>query len=346
MSTLRVTTLNNASNTGTANLTLDASGNATVGNTLVMGSSFKRNRVINGNMAVWQRGTGSSGNLTASPTYVSADRWAAEGVTSSTFIQSTSVPTAIAQYSGKLQRNSGVTNTGNLILSQAFETVNSYDMAGQSATLSFYAKAGANFSASGNTLNFNVFFGQGTDQSVSSMRSNSWTNQTNSGSSVSLTTTWTRYTFVVSVPAGTTQVGMQFYFTATGTAGADDSFYITGVQLEVGSVATPYERQIYSEQLAQCQRYYYKVANYAFGILGFVDVPYRGSISFPVTMRSAPTIDSGATFSVSGGSAGTVGAFNITGATTTVDQIPLKNTAANWTTGNAGAVNAGFNAEL
>jgi hypothetical protein len=85
-----------------------------------------------------------------------------------------------------------------------------------------------------------------------------------------------------------------------GTAGA--TFYVTGVQLEVGSVATPYELQIYSDQLTQCQRYYEKGANdgvapgYAYGAGG---CPYgisgpTGSqgITFPfnVRKRAAPTI--------------------------------------------------------
>ena len=73
--TLRCDTIQNASS-ATANLTLDASGNATVGNTLAMGSSFKRNRIINGNFAIDQRNSGATSNIIASASAVyGIDRW-------------------------------------------------------------------------------------------------------------------------------------------------------------------------------------------------------------------------------------------------------------------------------
>jgi hypothetical protein len=81
------------------------------------------------------------------------------------------------------------------------------------------------------------------------------------------------------------------YFSATGavsvvgTSGA--TFYITGVQLEPGSIATPYERQIYSDQLNQCQRYYQITKGNYFNGSGTaaMSVP----LPFFQTMRAAPT---------------------------------------------------------
>jgi len=86
-----------------------------------------------------------------------------------------------------------------------------------------------------------------------------------------------------------------------GTSGA--TFYITGVQLEVGTKATPYEMQIYSDQLVQCQRYYSKSYNID---VAPGTVTYVGSLAafsptastnrpvipifFPVSMRSTPTL--------------------------------------------------------
>lgn len=310
--TIKCDTLQNTSSS-TANVTLDGSGNATVGNNLTVtgqtipSSSFKRNRIINGNMQVWQRAT--SYTLTNSYIYGCADRWETDmgSTAAATASQSTSVPTTVGQlfqYSLKVQRTAASTSTGNIVVAQAIETVNSYDLAGSSATLSFYAKCGANYSPTSSALNALVFFGQGTDQSISNMRSNSWTGQTNAGGTATLTTSWQRFTFTVSVPVGTTQVGMQVYATPTGTAGADDSFFITGVQLEAGSAATPYERQIYSDQLAQCQRYFEKsvpqgtsitaASQYSWGIPVFstsiASTVTYAQTKFAVTKRINPTV--------------------------------------------------------
>jgi len=78
-----------------------------------------------------------------------------------------------------------------------------------------------------------------------------------------------------------------------GTSGA--TFYITGVQLEVGTVATPFERQIYNAQLAQCQRYFAKVtagATYSGFGNGLFNTTTTGVFlsKLPVTMRSSPTV--------------------------------------------------------
>jgi hypothetical protein len=70
------------------------------------------------------------------------------------------------------------------------------------------------------------------------------------------------------------------------TAGA--TFYLTGVQLEVGSVATPFEREIYSTTLAKCQRYY---QTFQAGWWGYVNSggTYASYVSYPVQMRASPT---------------------------------------------------------
>ena len=81
--TLRCDTIQNASS-ATANLTLDDAGNATVGNTLVMGSSFKRNRIINGDMRINQRATA----VTTTDAY-SVDRWV--------FVKSNDATESVAQ---------------------------------------------------------------------------------------------------------------------------------------------------------------------------------------------------------------------------------------------------------
>jgi len=85
-----------------------------------------------------------------------------------------------------------------------------------------------------------------------------------------------------------------------GTSGA--TFYITGVQLEVGSSATGFEYRVYSTELANCQRYYAKSLK-TWDMCGFGNAPATNIlivISFPVFMRSSPTITLGSATNCTG----------------------------------------------
>ena len=72
------------------------------------------------------------------------------------------------------------------------------------------------------------------------------------------------------------------------------TFELTGVQLEVGSVATDFEHRSFADELALCQRYYYQIVkgdNQAIGIANYwSSTEVRVFIPFPVTMRAAPTL--------------------------------------------------------
>ena len=78
-----------------------------------------------------------------------------------------------------------------------------------------------------------------------------------------------------------------------------NEFYITGVQLEVGSSASEFEHRSFAEELALCQRYYYVAATAAdtnqagLGLCyAHSDTEYRASIDLPVEMRTIPSLDS------------------------------------------------------
>jgi hypothetical protein len=91
--------------------------------------------------------------------------------------------------------------------------------------------------------------------------------------------------------SGSTVVRVSGSANVVGVSGA--TFYITGVQLEVGSVATPFERRPYGTELALCQRYYYKLTSSGNGPFGNgfnnATTTARSNISFPVSMRTTPT---------------------------------------------------------
>jgi hypothetical protein len=78
-----------------------------------------------------------------------------------------------------------------------------------------------------------------------------------------------------------------------GTNGA--TWYLTGVQLEVGTSATPFERRLYNQELAACQRYYIKYGTYATNsIVGYgyanSTTAGLGMTTFPVSMRTIPSL--------------------------------------------------------
>ena len=284
----------NVALTGNATITGNetVSGNVTVSGDLIPSSSFLRNRIINGNMQIWQRGTSAT---LASLGYL-ADRWALGQFVSTQGSQSTSVPAGF-QYSLKVQRPSGATSTTAIVSTQCIESVNCYDLSSQSVTLSFWAKAGANFSAASSTLLVQVYTGTAADQGTS-YPYYSWTGvATPISINQTITTTWTRYTVTGTFGAGVLEAMALFTYTPVGTAGADDAFYITGVQLEVGSNATPFERRQYGQELLLCQRYFQisaqgyptgtSTGSYS-GVAG--STGYISGFNFPTVMRAVPTI--------------------------------------------------------
>ena len=88
---------------------------------------------------------------------------------------------------------------------------------------------------------------------------------------------------------------MQFKQPSTDAGTSAWTLDITGVQLEVGPLATPFEHRSFGEELALCQRYFYRAADGTANNLGlgvnYTSSTMHGVVYFPVTMRATPTLD-------------------------------------------------------
>jgi len=280
-----------------------------------------KNACINGGMDIWQRGT-SFTNVNG----YAVDRWYVNrngAVTGCTASQSTDVPDGF-QFSLKTQRVAGNTGTQSIDMYYGLESKDSYRFRSQTVILSFYAKVGANYSGGASGLTARILSGTATDASPFSGST------TVATSSPALTTTWTRFTLTGTFGASITQAFVQLGWSPTGTAGADDSVFITGVQLELGSYATSFSRTggTIQGELAACQRYYEK--SYPTDTaLGTVDETYatwtsanagdtslvNGTAYFKVTKRIQPTI------TIYNTSSGTTGSFLATSTSYTVSSV-------------------------
>jgi len=249
-----------------------------------------RNLIINGAMQVAQRGTSFTG-ITSTIAY-RMDRWQVGfGAAGSNYsiTQSTDAPDNF-KYSMKWQRTASNAVTNSIWFSQAFESINSKVVAGKTCTLSYYAKKGADYSASSSDIQVRIISGTGTDQSATSAITAGWTGYATPLSTTQVITTgWVRYTHTVTFASNVNQISVNLASNSAGTAGADDSLYITGVQLEVGDTATPFEHRSYGDELARCQRYL-KLGGA--GVYGIYNSAANIEISIPLNpnMRAAPTL--------------------------------------------------------
>jgi hypothetical protein len=251
-----------------------------------------RNVLINGDFRVWQRGT--SFTVTSGSPYT-ADRWCVTLGGAANFSVSRQTASLDGfQYCLRLQRTAANTNTSALYLSQPVETVNSIPLANKQITFSFYARAGANFSAASSALNVRIVTGTGTDGNylVATLTGQAFQLDT----TATLTTSWQRFTYSVLVPSGVNQIQPVFFYTPVGTAGAADNFDVTGVQLEQNLQPTPFEQRPIGVELALCQRYFWRhTSRTNDGAVGagvvYAATTVLASLLFPVPSRTtAPTV--------------------------------------------------------
>jgi hypothetical protein len=275
-------------------LTVNGGGTAPSWATPATPSSFSNNGILNSAFQIWQRGTSLAGVTAINYT---ADQWQLFRAGSTISRQATGDTTNLPniQYCARVQRNSGTTGTSSIVLSQSLETLNSIPFAGKTVTLSFYARKGANFSHATSSVNGSIFSGTGTDQTYIAGFTGL---ATVANSDFTLTTTWQRFTISAPVTSTATELAVNFSYVPSGTAGANDYFEVTGVQLEVGSSATAFHtnQPTIATELTACQRYYARFSANAtnnYMDFGFGTAASTTAVEFdfkcPVTMRITPT---------------------------------------------------------
>ena len=279
--------------------------------------SGRRNIVINGAMKVAQRATSSAG-LGASDGYFTVDRF--KMITGGSAGRFTQSQVAVSDLSGftkalKLEcttADTSVAASEYLLLEQSFEGQDVQQLKkgtseAEKVTISFYVKGNANATYvlelydGDNSRNFSQSFNVTTswnriiltysgdttgafdNDNAQSLRLFFWLHSGSDYSSGTLSTTW-------HTTSANRAVGISSFFDST-----DRTFFITGLQMEVGSVATPFEHKSYGEELALCQRYYWNLVNGTDNEIGIgayqTSSELNNIIQFPVLMRTGPTLD-------------------------------------------------------
>jgi hypothetical protein len=238
--------------------------------------SFK-NRIINGAIGIWQRGTSFTSGGTGTYT---ADRFYGNG-SSGTISRSTDVPAGFT-YSF----SNAPSSTAFPGITQRIESVNIADLASQAITVSFYVKQ---TSGTASPLNINLAYPSAVDNWSSS------TTIIETNVVATMSSSWTRYSYTYTLPANVTNGASVTLFIPSGSVTA--TFLITGIQVEKGSTATSFDYRPFGTELALCQRYAWK-----YGGLGndqFGDGPglyadgneiIFGPIRNPVLMRATPSM--------------------------------------------------------
>jgi hypothetical protein len=231
--------------------------------------SGTRSRFINGGMVVDQRNSGASVSSSTGAITYTVDRWYVYATGAAVTAQR--ITSSNTAFTNAIRITGAASNTG-VSFGQRIEVQNSYDLAGKTVTLSFYAASSASI-----TLTWKAFYAGAANDFTTQTQSNTGTQAT--------TSTLTKYSATFTLPsAATTGVSVEFSV-ASLTSGTID---ITGVQLELGSVATPFERRNYEQELGLCQRYYH--VNGSFRVRGYSSSGVlSGNVFYPRAMRVAPT---------------------------------------------------------
>ena len=334
MSTLKCSNLQNASAASPA-IVLAADGSATANLSSLNGGALSgmRNRILNGDMCLDQRNAGAS--VTPTNATYTLDRWKCYQTTASKFSvrqtpsatetgYATRVAAGFTNYLAATSLSAySVLTSDYYTIQQPIEGFNTADLAwgtanAKAVTLSFLAYSSLTGTFGGSI--FNVGGNRSYPFSYTIGSANTWT-QISVTIAGDTTGTWAGATNGISLQicfglgAGSTYTTTANAWAAglytqpnstvsvVGTNGA--TFYITGVQLEPGSVATPFERRSYGAELALCQRYYetsYPAGTAVGGTsdgtgailsvaLNTTDFYNIGCFRFSVKKRASPTLN-------------------------------------------------------
>ena len=292
----------------------DVIGTSVAGSNLGAGNaSIMKNKIINGAMVIDQRNAGAS--VTPNNSYT-LDRWAvSNSQTSKLTVQqnagSVTPPVGFTNYLGVTSSSAYSVLTGDYFGTyQVIEGFNVADLAWGTASAKTVTLSAWVYSSLTGTFGGSVRNGSANRSypfTYSIPVANTWTQITVTIAGDTTGTWATNNTNGMSVSfglgAGTTFSGTAGswaganYLSATGatsvvgTSGA--TFYITGVQLEVGSSATGYEYRQYGQELALCQRYLPIAGTSAAGLVGtlswYSTTAAQGYFTFKTTPRVPPT---------------------------------------------------------
>jgi len=274
------------------------------------GPLSNRNKIINGDMQIDQRNAGAS--VTPADGEYTLDRWRTGASQSSKFSVQRSSVAPVGFTSSMLVTSLSAYSVGtndNFEMLQYIEGFNAADLAwgtanAQTITVSFWVRSSL-IGTFGGSINNGAF-----DRSypfsytISAPNTFEYKTITITGDTLGTWTTDNSIGLVlcIGLGAGTGRSGTagvwsgSTFYNATGatsvvgTNGA--TFYITGVQLEVGTVATPFEHRSYGDELARCQRYFQSFSlDLDMPVVRVLasDTLRRVSVPHVVTMRAAPT---------------------------------------------------------
>lgn len=256
----------------------------------------KQNWLDNTGFELNQRRSAGNG-LTTAYAYGPVDRWAFKMATAAAGLAVQQANGATGEpYRVRLNRTAGSALVNPLSMVQILETVDVTKLQGKTMCLVWKAQASANYSPAGSLMGIRVDWGTGTDQGLASYDAGTWTGQANLlNVTQAITAGPVFYYRQITIPATATELAVQFNFTPTGVAGADDSLYMYHVGLFEGTnppnnfAADPYPIQQF-----RCQRHL-AVWSAAKGtgarLQAFAsnNTTFNPIVNFKVPLRAAPT---------------------------------------------------------